>query len=169
VPAPTIPQDPDVVLRAQLSSLQGLLALALLMTGSGDERRILELAASSTPSLGRARLDGVRIGRAWKRASGPFADPAVRAGVETQLAALAGAGGRVVEVPAKGWAWAFPLSSLEGHFAYLVMTADEEPPPTEQFLLRVLSQQTGIALTNAWLHERHRAAAESRPPYLHRK
>lgn len=161
MPARTIPQDPEVVLRAQLSSLQGLLALALLMTRSGDERRILELAVSSTPSLGRARLDGVRFGGAWKLTSGPCADPAVRAGVETQLAALAGAGGRVVEVPGRGWAWAFSLSSLEGHFGYLVMTADEEPPPSEQFLLRVLSQQTGIALTNAMLHERHRAAAES--------
>jgi DNA-binding PucR family transcriptional regulator len=160
VAAPTLPHDPELLLRSQLSSLQGLLALTLLMTQSGDERRILELAASSTPSLGRVRLEGVHIGRGWKLASGPCAEGAVQAGVDAQLATLGGAAGRV-EVPGRGWAWAFSLSSLEGHFGYLVMTADEEPPPTEQFLLRVLSQQTGIALTNAWLHERHRAAAES--------
>jgi DNA-binding PucR family transcriptional regulator len=64
-------------------------------------------------------------------------------------------------VPGRGWAWAFSLRSLEGHFGYLVVTADVEPPQTEQFLLRLLSQQTGIALTNALLHERHRDAAES--------
>ena len=158
--APTLPHEPELLLRSQLSSLQGLLALTLLMTKSGDERRILELAASSTPSLGRARLEGVHIGRRWKLASGPCAEGAVQAGVDAQLARMRGAGGRV-EVPGRGWAWAFPRSSLEGHFGDVVITAEAEPPPTEQFLLRVLSQQTGIALTNAWLHEHQRAAAES--------
>ena len=40
------------------------------------------------------------------------------------------------------------------------MTAPEEPPASEQFLLRVLAQQTGVALVNARLHAKERATAE---------
>jgi sugar diacid utilization regulator len=43
-------------------------------------------------------------------------------------------------------------------FAYAVVAADNEPPTADQFLLRLLAQQTGIAMANARLHERERAA-----------
>src|SRR4029079_10580441 len=70
-----------------------------------------------------------------------------------QLVRLGGTGG-AVEVPGEGWASAYPLRSLGGHFGYLVVGADREPTPGDQFLLRVLAQQTGIALANAKLHAR---------------
>src|SRR2546426_396988 len=51
------------------------------------------------------------------------------------------------------------LRSLGGHWGYLVIGAPAEPPPDEQFLLRVLIQQTGAALANATLHGRERTNA----------
>ena len=47
VMAPAQPGSEHLELRAQLSSLQGLLVLAMLMTESGDEQQILRLATSS--------------------------------------------------------------------------------------------------------------------------
>jgi sugar diacid utilization regulator len=47
------------------------------------------------------------------------------------------------------WAWAFPLSSLGGHLGYLVVEAAVEPPDQERFLLRVLAQEAGVALSHA--------------------
>ena len=41
------------------------------------------------------------------------------------------------------------MRSAAGHFGFLVVSAGAEPLPAEQFLLRVLAQQTGIALANA--------------------
>lgn len=151
--------DLDVSLRDQLSSLQGLLALSMLMTESGEESRILELAATSVPSLGRGNLEGIFLfDGGWRATSGPCAHAEVRADVERQFAYMTHAGGPVV-VLGGAWGWAFPLRSLEGHFGYMVIGAGQEPPAAEQFLLRVLVQQAGIALANARLHARHRATA----------
>src|SRR5262249_10003844 len=56
-------------------------------------------------------------------------------------------------------AWALSLCSFSGHCGYLVIGATAEPSVDEQFLLRVLAQQAGAALTNAALHRRERQAA----------
>jgi DNA-binding PucR family transcriptional regulator len=150
---------PDVATREQLASLQGLLVLSMLMTDSGDERRVLELAASSAPSFGNCRLHAVfLLDDGWERTSHACSRPESRADLEAQFVQLGGAGG-AVEVPGEGWASAYPLRSLGGHFGYLVVGADREPTPGDQFLLRVLAQQTGIALANAKLHERDQATA----------
>jgi DNA-binding PucR family transcriptional regulator len=58
------------------------------------------------------------------------------------------------------WALALPLRSLEGHRGYFIVGAADQPSPSEQFLLRVLAQQTGVALANARLHAKERATAE---------
>jgi sugar diacid utilization regulator len=130
------------------------------MTESGDEPQIIDLASSAVPSLGRAGLQGVHHDDAgWSAVAGSCADPDVRTDVEAQFAVLSTAGGALAIV-GEAWAWAFPLRSLEGSFGYLVVAADEEPPPTDQFLFRVLAQQMGIALGNARLHARERAMGE---------
>ena len=143
--------------RDRLSSLQGLLALSMLMTESGDERHIVELAATSIPSLGPARLRGVHIDdEGWQEASGHAAPPAdARAGLERSLAALAGAGGPVADF-GEAWGWAFSLRGLDGPFGHVLVGAAVEPTSSEQFLLRVLMQLTSVALANARLHARHR-------------
>jgi sugar diacid utilization regulator len=162
----TISPDPepagrgsDVALREQLSNLQALLVLSMLMTENDQEQEILNLAATSVPSLGPCRLEGAYvIDHGWQSASGSIT-PERRNDLEAQFAVLTSAGG-AVGVVGDGWAWAYPLRSIEGHFGFLVVGADDQPPASTQFLLRVLAQQTGIALANARMHGRERARAE---------
>jgi sugar diacid utilization regulator len=149
--------ESDLALREQLSSLQGLLVLSMLMNESGEEHHILRLATTAVPSLGRCRLHGIyALDVGWRATEETGLEADVRADIEAQFAVLSSAGGAVA-ILGETWAWAFPLRSLEGHFGYLVVSANEEPPASEQFLLRILSQQTGIALANARLHARERA------------
>ena len=93
----------------------------------------------------------------WTDGGGPF-DSEVRVDLEVQFVVLGSAGG-VVAIVGQPWGWAYPLRSLEGDFGFLVVGADVEPPQSAQFLLRVLAQQTGIALANALLHARDAATA----------
>jgi hypothetical protein len=63
-----------------------------------------------------------------------------------------------MNVEGAGWAWAYPLVSLNDMAGYLVFSCDAEPEPHYQFLLNVLVQQTGVALVNAQLHVREHAS-----------
>jgi sugar diacid utilization regulator len=158
---PIIPEPPpDLTLRDQLSSMRSLLALSMVMSESEDQTHILNLAATAIPALGRCRLEGAYlVGSGWQATHGAHAEAETRADLETQFAVLSVAGGAVA-VLRQGWAWAFPLRSLDGHLGYLVVGAPDEPPSSEQFLLRVLAQQAGIAITNARRDARQRANAE---------
>jgi hypothetical protein len=156
-PPPT--QVSDAALRDQLTSLLSLLVLSMRMTESRAERQILELATTSVPSLVECRLHGAFLETTgWLLTSGPLDEAEMRADVEAQFAVLSDAGG-AVSIPADGWSWAFPLRSLAGHLGHLVVGADSEPSSLDQFLLRVLAQQVGIALANARLHARELAAS----------
>jgi sugar diacid utilization regulator len=129
------------------------------MTETGDEQRILHLATTAVPALSRCRLQGVHLTDAgWPATAGRCDRPEVRADLEAQLAVLSSAGGAVA-ILHEAWAWAFTLRSIEGHFGFLLVSAAEEPPPSQQFLLRVLAQQTGVALANAHRYARERATA----------
>jgi hypothetical protein len=156
VPPPA--QDADEALRDQLSSLLSLLVLSLRMTESRDERHILDLAVSSVPSLVDCRVRGAFLDGGWLVRSGPLDEAAARADLEAQFAVLSEAGG-AISVQDDGWAWAYPLRSVAGHLGHLVVSADDEPSPLDQFLLRVLAQQVGIALANARLHGRELAVS----------
>jgi DNA-binding PucR family transcriptional regulator len=70
------------------------------------------------------------------------------------------AGGRL-QVPGAEWAWAEPLRSPAGPLGYVIVTAKQEPSGPERFLLRALSQQLGMALTNAALLARERTNSEN--------
>ena len=147
----------DTELRDQLSNLQGLLMLSMLMTQSGDEGKILHLAATSVPSFGRCRLVGVYLSdHDWRVAGTASSAVDVTAEMRAQLGGLGGTGGAIV-IPGEAWAWALPMRSLEGQVGYFVAAAAEQPTSSEQFLLRVLAQQTGVALANARLHAKERA------------
>ncbi|MCU1465659.1 MAG: sugar diacid utilization regulator [Actinomycetia bacterium] len=132
-----------------------MLALLMLMTERGDEREIVALLASSVPSIARCRLVGIHEGESGWQPCGPaplgVPDPA------EQIAGLDSSGGPIDPGPT-AWAYALPLRSFGGIFGYAVVAADEEPSSTDQLLLRLLAQQTGIALANARLHERERTA-----------
>jgi sugar diacid utilization regulator len=144
-------------LRSQLTNLRALLVLSILMTESADEEQILRLAASAASSLGVWRVAGFVIGDRWwtaDHAAGPV-DPALAG----QLRELAETGGPVTALDAM-WAWAYPLRSIGGRLGYLVVRAPREPAAEEQFLVQVLAQQTGVAVSNAKLHGRERDTAQ---------
>jgi len=52
------------------------------------------------------------------------------------------------------------MRSFDGAFGHVVVAGEGPVPESEQFLLRVLAQQLGIALANADSHARERATAE---------
>jgi sugar diacid utilization regulator len=151
--------DPDLARRDQMSRLQSLLVLAMLMIERGDEHEILHLATTSVASFGECRVDGTFLSDSgWHEASGPCTRPQVRADVEAQFAVLTEAGGAIT-IQGEPWGWAFPLRAVEGQIGFVVVAADAEPSDSDQFLLRVLAQETGIALANARVHARERATA----------
>jgi len=150
----------NLELRAQLSNLQGLLVLAMLMTESGDEGQILRLATSSVGGLARCRPEGIYLtGEGWRWTAGSCRQETGRRAVERQLPGLGSLGG-AVEVPGRSWGWAYPLRSLAGGVGFLIVSAEEASIPAEHFLLRVMAQQAGMALANARLHAQERAATE---------
>jgi hypothetical protein len=147
-------------LRDQLSSVQGVMPLARLMTESADRDRILEMVAKTLASLGRCHLDGVWLFDAgWRATAGACAHPAVRADVEREVRGLAVGG--AIHIPGAEWSWAEPPRSPTGPLGYVVVTAGQEPSGPERFLLRSLSQQLGMALTNAALLARERTQSEN--------
>lgn len=149
-----------VVVREQLTNLRALLVLSILMTESADEGQILHLAASSAPSLGRWRVRGFAFTDGSWRSGQHAVTGRIPAGLAAEVAALGPAGG-AVSAPDGGWAWAYPLRSVGGMFGYLVAGAEAAPNADSQFLIQVLAQQTGVAVSNARLHQIQRASAEA--------
>lgn len=154
----------DEDLRDQLSNLQGLLVLSMLMTESRDERQILHLASTAVPSLARCALEGVYLLDSGWAVPEELDRAAVLVAAcpdaPSQLRHL-GTGGGALALAGRAWCWAFPLRGLQGQIGYLVVSAVACPPPGQQFLLRGLAQQAGIALTNARLHASERATADA--------
>ncbi|HVT68366.1 MAG TPA: helix-turn-helix domain-containing protein [Trebonia sp.] len=145
-------------LRGRLAEFRALLVISLLMTESVKEDQILKLAASSAPGLGPWRIEGYLFGDGQWRPGSDAAVPAPE-GLTGQLTALGTAGGPV-ELPGKAWAWAYPLRGAGGgSLGHMVASCEQEPASDQLFLLKVLAQQTGVAVSNARLHARERATA----------
>lgn len=148
---------PDTSLRErdQLSRLNALLVLAMLMTESTDEVQILRMGASAAPSFADCALVGVRIldaaDGAWVPGQG--GDPEPRG-----LDDLPSTGG-AVSAPSHAHAWAYPLGTSTPQLGYMVVAANHELAGDEHFLLRVLAQQIGSAVRNSRLHQIERSAA----------
>jgi len=148
--------------REHAASLHSILALSMLMTESANEEQILHFATTSLPSLAPScELAGVYGSETggWKLGSRRLEhDRQLRSGLERQLATLGQAGG-ILTVAGAGWGFAFALRSIHECVGFIVVLADADPAPEEQFLLRVLAQQTGVALTNARMVKRSRDTA----------
>jgi sugar diacid utilization regulator len=143
--------------RDQLSNVQGLLLLSMLLTECSDERKIPDVARAWWGRSGGSAICAVYVRpHGFTKASGPCEDPAVRDDLEAQFAVLSSAGGPVA-VLGKAWSWAFTLRSVNEDFGFLVVSADVEPVPDELFLLRVLAQQMGVALANTRRQESARS------------
>jgi DNA-binding PucR family transcriptional regulator len=152
-------------LRTQLSNLQGLLVLSMLMTESEDESQILHLAGTSVSALARCHLEGVALTEAvWRPAKSSCVRD--RRGLQRQLDQL-GNGSGMISLPGHAWAWAYSLRGLAGYIGHLVVGADEPPPQSSEFLLRALSQQAGVALANAQLHAQERATSSKLGKVVH--
>jgi sugar diacid utilization regulator len=151
-------QAPDANLRERLSEFRALLVILLLMTESVSEDQILELAASSAPGLGSARIEGYGFSDGQWRAAGPAADGVSTSDITRQLTALGQRSGQV-DLPGRRWAWAYPLCSVSGRIGHLVASSQLEPCDEQRFLIQVIAQQTGVAVSNARLHARERATA----------
>ena len=151
----------ELALREQLSSLRGLLALSMLMTDRREQEEIVHLATTAVPALVRARPQGVHLtgaeGTRWEAATDSCSSAGTRADVAAQLRRLPPDGGPL-DIRGHVWAWAFALRSLGEPIGHLVVAADRPPSSSDLLLLRSLAQQTGIALANARLHARNRAA-----------
>jgi len=155
---PARPRDaPGPELRERLGELRAMLVTSLLMTESVDEDQILDLAASSAPGPRTWRIDGYGFPDGRCRPGTPRGAP-MPGNLAGQLAALAGGGGRV-ELPGRRWAWAYPLRSVSGLLGHLVASCEREPSSEERFLIQVIAQQTGVAVSNARLHAKERATA----------
>jgi sugar diacid utilization regulator len=131
--------------------MRALLVLSMLMGEGDDERSILHLATTAVHSLLDGRLEGVYLADSgWQGDDGMSVPPAA-ADIEAQFPVLSSAGGPLA-VTGRAWGWAFPLRSVDSHVGFLVISSMTEPPADDVFLLRVLAQQTGIALSNKRLH-----------------
>jgi sugar diacid utilization regulator len=150
-------QAADANLRERLSEFRALLVILLLMTESVSEDQILELAASSAPGLGSARIEGYGFSDGQWRAAGPDGGVST-SDITRQLIAL-GQGAGQVDLPGRHWAWAYPLCSVSGVIGHLVASSQLEPSAEQRFLIQVIAQQTGVAVSNARLHARVRATA----------
>ena len=78
---------PDVALRDQMSRLQSVLVLAMLMIERDDEDEILRLATTSVASFDECRIDGTFVSDSgWHEVIGPCTRLQVRNDVESQFA-----------------------------------------------------------------------------------
>ena len=148
----------DADLRERLGEFRALLVISLLMTESVSEDQILELAASSRAGARHVADRGLRLHRRpVALRPGPRRDRARRPGraagrARQQRAARS-------SLPGRGWAWAYPLRGVGGLLGHLVASCAAEPSAEERFLIQVMAQQTGVAVSNARLHARERATA----------
>ena len=139
-------------LRAQMSNVCSMFALAMVMFDRTEEPEILRLAVSSVGALGPYHAQGSYLVDEAGMHSSDGDDRIV-----AELIELDGADG-VVEVPGAEWSWAFPMRAVSGHTGYLVVSADHEPSIDQRFLLTTLAQLTGAALVSAGLHRRERTS-----------
>lgn len=148
------------LLRDQLSSVRGLLALSMLMTERRQADEILHIATTAVPALVCARTLGAHLtldeGARWHETVEVLEHPAGRSEVLSQLHHLPGSGGEL-DISGITWSWAFGLLSSAETIGFLIVAADARPSDADMLLLRSLAQQTGIALSNARLHNAQRA------------
>lgn len=148
--------------REHAASLHSLLVLSILMTETAREEQILHFATTSVPSLAPScELAGVYYPdtQSWRVGSPRLeVDHRVAAALARQVEAFPPGGGALA-LSGSGWGFAYPLRSINDCLGFLVILADREPSRDVQFLLRVLAQQTGVALSNARMILRDRERA----------
>ncbi len=152
---PAVNAAADVELRGQLSRLNALLVLSMLMTESSDEQQIIRLGASAAPSFAACRLVGVFTHDGETTVWTPGDDEIDAPPAILDLPSDGGA----VEIAGSAWAWAYSLGGISTSVGHMVVAASQEINKDGRFLLRVLAQQIGTAIRNSRLHQFERTAA----------
>lgn len=136
----------DAASRADLSALQGLMAVSNSMLTCDTPDEILELALSWLPSLAPFRPCGIYVvapGPADAFTHLAWSGPPSLLG---SLDALIGDDGPIEDTPTSERTWATAMRSGGAHQGYLVTSANAEPRAPELFLLHMLAQLTAAAL-----------------------
>jgi len=146
---------PDPSRTGELSSVNAVVVLSLILSQSNSPRQVVHLATTAAPSIVRCQLVTV-----WHPTdSGEYYERAP-AGVDTQLAEISPAGG-AVSIENYRFGWAYPLTSpTDGSRLFLVVAGDVEPNDEQRFLLTVLAQLCGTVITKAELLATERGTAE---------
>jgi sugar diacid utilization regulator len=151
------PDQRGVPAREQLPALRNLLLLFMLLSQQDSEANILHLVADAVGSLGQFTIQGIFLDGQWRdiwptgRESRPTGTsdiilPGFNAGVSDSTQ---------VELAGVPWSYAYSLGTTRP-LGHLVVGAEQPPGDGEQFLLRLLAQQAGVALTSVWLVDRER-------------
>ncbi len=146
---------PDPTRAEQLSSVNAVVVLSLILSQSNSPRQVVHLATTAAPSI--VPCDRVAV---WHPTdSGDYFDRAPD-GVDEQLAELSPAGGKLT-VDQFPFGWAYPLSSPTANSRLFLVVAGQTTPNDEQrFLLTVLAQLCGTVISKAELFATERATAE---------
>lgn len=157
--APAVTEDGRVrrAVHEQLSSINAVVVLSLILSQSNSPGQIVHLARTAAPSIVPCRLVAV-----WHPTqSGTYYEAAPPEYAQA-VAALPPAGGRL-ELTDQRWGWAYPLSNpAERNSVFLVIAGAEEPSDEQKFLLTVLAQLCGTVIAKAELLAAERATAEER-------
>jgi sugar diacid utilization regulator len=135
-----------------------LFVLSSVMSRGSDEDEILTLASNAAPAWSRCDLAAAYLVREGKLERAPIGWLPATAALDEQLAALDGADGPV-RLPGRTWSAALALRGPADVRGYLVVAARSVPTPHEVFLLRVLAQQTGLAVAAVALRRTEREQA----------
>jgi sugar diacid utilization regulator len=157
-----LPDQRGVPARDRLSALRNLLLLLMLLTQQDSEANILHLVADAVGSLGQFTTQGIFLDGQW-RDIWPTGREDRPAGTPVIISVGFNAGdsdSMQVELAGVPWSYAYSLGTAHRPSGHLLVGAQQPPGDGEQFLLRLLAQQTGVALTNVRLlnQEREQAA-----------
>jgi sugar diacid utilization regulator len=146
----------DTTLREQLLSMHAVLVLSLVLARSRSTKQIVHLATTAVRAVGRCRTLGIfhptRSGSYFELAGRELCPQLLRAGLNGANLTLAG----------QAWSHAYPLAtSGREDRPFFVVAADTEPSAQEKFLISVLAQTCGTAISNADFLEAERATAST--------
>lgn len=146
---------PDELPTEQLSAVNAVVVLSLILSQSSSPRQVGHLVTTAAPSI--VPCDLVAI---WHPSdSGEYYERAPE-GVDVQLADMSPAGGRLT-VDQFPFGWAYPLTGPANDARLFLVVAGANAPNDEQrFLLAVLAQLCGTVIAKAELFAAERATAE---------
>ncbi|GAA2882385.1 hypothetical protein GCM10010472_45620 [Pseudonocardia halophobica] len=149
----------DRALRRENANLRRLVALSSALTELLDEDEIVDRAMAAVAALTSCSPVATLLDEGRGGARSPDGHRVDRPDLAARLAELGDADGDVAAQAGTGWARAFALRALDAHEGHLVVACDDMPPREHLDVLRMLVQQTNLALGTARLRGREHAAA----------